>query len=66
MTVYRWWVSFEDPGADVEVRATCEDEAKILAQAARIKQGMGWRSVRTVECVGVSDPSRRKHHNSLA
>ena len=67
MNTYQWWVSFEGAGPGVSVRAGCEEEARILAQAHRINEGLEWRTVRSVEKVGeASSPFRRRHTNPLA
>lgn len=64
MRDYEWFVSFDDAGPEHVVRAGSEDEAKVLAQAARIKAGLQWRSIKSVEMAGRA-PERRRI-NSLA
>ena len=65
MRDYEWFVTFEDTGPEHVVRAGCEDEAKVLAQAARIKAGLQWRRIREVK---VMRPACERHPrvNSLA
>lgn len=61
MKKYTWFVAFEGHQSSKAVRAMCEDEAKVLAQAACIKEGLEWRRIKSVEradsalgCVHVS------------
>jgi hypothetical protein len=63
-TAFQWWVSFEDSG-EVGVTATGEDEAKVLAQARRIKSGLEWRRVRSAVRVCIAAP-KPKHVNPLS
>jgi hypothetical protein len=57
MRDYEWFVSFDDTGPEHVVRAGDEDEAKVLAQAARIKAGLQWRRIREVR---LARPARER------
>ena len=64
MKSYEWFVNFDGPGNDQVVFADDEDEAKVLAQAARIKAGFPWRVIKGVQR---GEPARiRKHINTLS
>lgn len=64
MRDHEWFVSFDDAGPEYVVRAGCEDEAKVLAQAARIRAGLQWRRIKSVEMAGPA--IERRHANSLS
>jgi hypothetical protein len=63
MITYVWWVSFVD-GPSEAVSANEEDEAKILAQAKRIKSKEQWKEVTGAVRVRIDMP-RRKRVNPL-
>jgi len=64
MKPYIWYVSFET-GFDVSVTAFGEDEAKVLAQAVRIKNAQEWRNIRGARMVRPGE-TRHKYSNPLA
>lgn len=62
---YLWFVEF-DGGIQPSVRADTEDEAKVLAQAMRIKAGQTWQTIKSIVRVAPQTERKMRHANSLA